>query len=77
MCVRYSGVDGKLLIEQSHFIKTAIQYLPYAVKEFPGMDVAASLNSLEQNIQGFYDQAVRRGYTPSESWLVPNSGFHE
>ncbi len=67
--------DGKLLIEQSHFLKTGIQYLPYAVNEVQGEDETAALHELEQNILNFYDQAVRRGYTPSESWLIPNRAF--
>jgi hypothetical protein len=69
--------DGKLLIEQSHFIKTGIQYLPYAVNEMQGSDETAALHELEQNILNFYDQAVRRGYTPTEAWLIPNSSFQE
>lgn len=69
--------DGKLLVEQSHFIKTGIQYLPYAVSEFQSLDESAVVSELQKNILGFYEQAVRRGYTPSESWLVPNSSFHE
>jgi len=69
--------DGKLLIEQSHFIKTGIQYLPYAVSEFQGLDETAAVSQLKKNILGFYEQAVRRGYAPAESWLVPNSNFQE
>ncbi|SRR6266568_7907302 len=73
----YRKPDGKLRIEQSHFIKTGIQYLPYAVNEFQGPDESATVKELERNILGFYDQAIRRGYTPSECWLVPNSAFHD
>ena len=66
-----------LLIEQSHFIKTGIQYLPYSVNEFQSSDEEAIMCDLEKTILGFYDQAVRRGYAPSESWLVPNSAFDD
>jgi hypothetical protein len=71
--------DGMLLIEQSHFIKTGIQYLPYALNEFQTSDETLDedmvVSNLEKTILGFYDQAVRRGHIPSESWLVPNSAF--
>jgi hypothetical protein len=73
----YRKPDGKLRIEQSHFIKTGIQYLPYAVNEFQSLDESATVRELESKILGFYDQAIRRGYTPSECWLVPNSSFHD
>lgn len=73
----YRKPGGRLRIEQSHFIKTGIQYLPYAVNEFQGPDESATVQELERNILNFYDQAIRRGYTPSERWLVPNSAFRD
>lgn len=70
--------DGeKLLVEQSHFLKTAIQYLPYAVDQLPGSDENSALADLQNIILGFYEQAVRRGYPPSPSWLVPNSSWRQ
>jgi hypothetical protein len=69
--------DGKLLIEQSHFLKTSIQYLPYAVNELDSADEAVAMRELENIFLGFYDQAVRRGYPVKENWLVPNTGFQK
>jgi hypothetical protein len=67
--------DGALLVEQSHFIKTAIQYLPHSANQPFFCDESKVLDDLLATMTSFYDQAIRRGYKPSESWLVPNSGF--
>ena len=66
--------DGALVVEQSHFIKTSIQYLPYAVNEYSGNE-AEAFNQLVTTVTNFYEEAVRRGYQASDSWLVPNSAF--
>jgi hypothetical protein len=77
MLVYRRKADGKLLLEQSHFVKTSIQYLPYVVTELDGNDEAAAVKALQQVFIDFYDQAVRRGYVASESWVVPNANFQE
>lgn len=67
--------DSKIVVEQSHFLKTAIQYLPYAVNELPQEDPTIAFAELERIITYFYDQAVRRGYPPNNSWLVSNTSY--
>jgi len=37
---------------------------------------SAALKELERTLVHFYEQAVRRGYTPSDSWLVPNTSYN-
>ena len=64
--------DGKLLVEQSHFLKSSIQYLPYAIQELQSTDESVALQELEGVITNLYGEAVRRGYEPKDSWLVPN-----
>ncbi|HUO59542.1 MAG TPA: hypothetical protein VMT82_08495 [candidate division Zixibacteria bacterium] len=68
--------DSKIIVVQSHFLKTAIQYLPYAVHEMSQAEPSAALKELERTLVHFYEQAVRRGYTPSDSWLVPNTSYN-
>jgi hypothetical protein len=73
----YRRPDGGYHIEPSHFLKTAIQYLPHAYRgPFAGTEDEA-VQQLVAAIDGFYQQAVRRGYPPSESWLVPNTDFKD
>lgn len=67
--------DGGFQLQLSHFLKTSIQYLPYAIDQIAGTDEIAVIHQLEQNMQGFYEQALHRGYKPSSSWLVPNPSF--
>jgi hypothetical protein len=67
--------DGALLITQSHFVKTAIQYLPYSANQpyfCPRQEAVDRILSIMKN---FYDQAIRRGYKPTEGWLVENTRF--
>jgi hypothetical protein len=69
--------DGALLVEQSHFIKTAIQYLPHSANQPFFCAESKVLDEILATMLSFYDQAVRRGYTPSEKWLVANTGFRQ
>jgi hypothetical protein len=73
----HPGGVGFLILEQSHFLRTSIQYLPYAVREVVGDDPRAAFEALSRTILGFYDQAVRRGYAPQAAWLVPNSAYRD
>ncbi|MDR3763910.1 MAG: hypothetical protein P4M01_07420 [Acidobacteriota bacterium] len=68
--------DASFQFQLSHFLKTSIQYLPYAVDCIAADDEDAAIHQLEQNMHGFYEQALHRGYTPSASWLVPNPSYH-
>ncbi len=73
----YRRPDGAFHIEPSHFLKTAIQYMPHAYRgPFAGTEDDA-VQQLAAEIDGFYQQAVRRGYPPSEGWLVANTMFEE
>lgn len=73
----YRRADHHLIVEQSHFLKTSIQYLPYAVREMEGDDPGAAFQELTAILRGFYEQALRRGYTPSAAWLVPNTSYKD
>jgi hypothetical protein len=67
--------DGALLVEQSHFIKTAIQYLPHSANQPFFCAESKALDEILGTMTSFYDQAIRRGYKPSENWLIANTGF--
>jgi hypothetical protein len=67
--------DGALLVEQSHFLKTSIQYLPHTINQPFFCAENTVLDDLTATMTNFYNQAIGRGYSPSENWLVPNTGF--
>lgn len=68
--------DGTFVVQQSHFVRTSIQYLPFAINQTFTCEQEI-LPRVEGPIKHWYDQAVRRGYKPSESWLVPNTNFEQ
>ena len=67
--------DGALLVEQSQFLKTSIQYLPHTINQPFFCPENQVLDELTATMTNFYNQAIGRGYSPSENWLVPNTGF--
>jgi hypothetical protein len=68
--------DGALIVEQSHSLKTGIQYLPHTANQPFTCSESEVLDKLLATMMGFYDQAVRKGYTPSEDWLMENTAFN-
>ena len=69
--------DGALIVRQSHFLKTAIQYLPYSVSNPSHQGESELIAELTTTLNGFYDQAIRRGYKPDENWLFENVSFNK
>ena len=69
--------DGALIVRQSHFLKTAIQYLPYSVSNASHLGESELIAELTTTLNGFYDQAIRRGYKPDENWLFENVSFNK
>jgi hypothetical protein len=67
--------DGALLVEQSQFLKTSIQYLPHTINQPFFCTENTVLDELTATMTNFYNQAIGRGYSPAENWLVPNAGF--
>jgi hypothetical protein len=67
--------DGALLAEQSQFLKTSIQYLPHTINQPFFCAENQVLDELTATMTNFYNQAIGRGYKPTENWLVPNTGF--
>lgn len=67
--------SGGYQVESSHFLKTAIQYLPHSASPVFTCEESQVLEQYQSTLYGFYDQAIRRGYPPSESWLIPNPNF--
>ena len=62
--------------EQSHFIRTPLQADAYQTSTPWGDDALYALNLAAFGITQWYDQAVREGHQPNDSWLVPNPRFH-
>lgn len=71
----YRREDGTLAVKQSHFLKTAVQYLPHTANPPSCQDVQELFDAMQATLDKFYNSAIGRGSTPSESWLVENSKF--
>jgi hypothetical protein len=63
--------------EQSHFINTPLQIDAYRTSTPYGDDEDDALRlAVGFCLVQWYEQAVREGHQPDESWLVPNPRFH-
>ena len=63
--------------EQSHFINTPLQIDAYRTSTPYGDDEDDALRlAVGFCLVQWYEQAVREGHRPDESWLVPNPRFH-
>jgi hypothetical protein len=71
----YRLSNGGYQVEASHYLKTAIQYLAHTASPVYTCEESEALKQYQATVLGFYEQAVRRGYPPSESWLIPNPNF--
>jgi len=74
----YESLDRSWIeFEQSHFINTPLQIdayrtnAPYGDNEDDALRLAVGFCLVQ-----WYEQAVREGHQPDESWLVPNPRFH-
>lgn len=71
----YAQPDGAFLAIPSHYIKTAIQYLPDSAAHSYHCELDEVAGKVLAGMMHFYDQAVRRGYQPGPEWLVLNGTF--
>jgi hypothetical protein len=69
--------DGALLVEQSHFLRTDVQYLSLTINQPFFCTESEVLDQLMATMMTFYDQAVKRDFKPSEKWLMVNSAFKD
>lgn len=69
--LRGEGIE----FEQSHYIHTPTQIGPYITSRPWGDDEAYALHLAITSITQYYNDAIRRGYTPDNSWLIPNEHF--
>jgi hypothetical protein len=74
----YESLDTNCIeFEQSHFINTPLQIdayrtsAPYGGNEDDALRLVVGFCLVQ-----WYEQAVREGHQPDESWLVPNPRFH-
>ena len=61
--------------EQSHFIKTPTQLDVYMPGRPWGDYAEYALHLACTSITQYYDEAIKAGHDPVESWLVPNKTF--
>jgi hypothetical protein len=69
----YRHADGTLAVHQSHFLKTAVQYLPHTAQPGEFQTEQELLGSMQATLDKYYALAIGRGYKPSEDWLVKNT----
>ena len=65
----------QILFEQSHFIHTPTQLGAYETSRPWNDNVYAAINQVLQGFTEYYNSAIRAGYEPDDSWLVPNPNF--
>lgn len=73
----YQSLDRNWVeFEQSHFINTPLQIDAYRTSSPYGDDEDDALRlAVDFCLAQWYEQAVREGHQPDESWLVPNHRF--
>jgi hypothetical protein len=67
--------NAKILFEQSHFIRTPLQLGPYETTRPWNDNISAALNQVTFGLIDHYNNAVKAGHTPDDSWLVANEEF--
>ena len=73
----YESIQGYgYLFKQSHFIHTPSQMGPYKTSEATGLSEEAAVERALETFLLDYNGAIRGGYEPQESWLVPNEKFY-
>jgi hypothetical protein len=74
----YQSLDrNSIEFEQSHFINTPLQIDAYRTSAPYGDDQDDALRlAVGFCLVQWYEQAIREGHQPDESWLVPNPRFH-
>jgi hypothetical protein len=61
--------------EQSHFIHAPTQAGPYMTSRPWNDDEDAALDQVVRFFEMHYREAVEKGHTPDDSWLVANEAF--
>ncbi|MFZ0964126.1 MAG: hypothetical protein WAO35_24940 [Terriglobia bacterium] len=71
---RLIGTDT-VIFEQSHFIHTPTQIDAYRTSAPMGNDETEALGRAVRTLVEHYEEAVRVGHRPQDSWLEPNPDF--
>ena len=67
--------DG-YFFKQSHLIHTPVQAGPYMTDHATGSSEEAAVQRALETFLSYYNGAIKEGYEPEESWLVPNKNFY-
>jgi hypothetical protein len=62
--------------DQSHFIHTPVQIDAYQPSTPFGDDEGEALHTVVFSLTQWYEQAVREGHEPNDSWLEKNPHFN-
>jgi hypothetical protein len=70
-------VEGDIEVRQSHYIRTPLMSHPHIpeTSRYSNLD-----DAVLEAIKGFtvlYNAALQQGFSPNESWLVPNDLFSD
>jgi hypothetical protein len=66
---------GKVGFEQSHYMHTPVQAGPYITDVTGGDDETNVIQRAVTTLTRFYNDAVREGHKPDDSWLKINENF--
>jgi hypothetical protein len=66
---------GGYIFEQSHNIKTPAQLSAYHPSRPWGDYEAYAVHLAVTSITQYYEEAIKAGHVPNESWLIPNKYF--
>lgn len=67
--------EDKVVFEQSHFIHTPTQIDAYRTSVPVGDDETEALGRAIRTLVDHYEEAMRAGHKPKDSWLEPNPDF--
>jgi hypothetical protein len=73
----YRPITGERVVafRQSHYISTPAQAGPYMTSRPWNDTEEAAINQVVHAMNDYYDQAIRAGHAPDESWLTPSPDF--
>lgn len=67
--------SDKVYFRQSHYIKTPTQATEYVTNKPYNDDLGSALQQAISGLTQHYNEAVKKGHSPSAKWLVPNKQF--
>lgn len=67
--------SGTFEFSQSHYIKTPLQASQYITSRTSETSAGRALDRVVDTIMSWFNDAVKQGHAPSNSWFKPNKDF--